>query len=57
MTPSEWQVLETVAVASLLAWASGLRLYLVVFALGLAGRLGYIELPAALQVLQHPWLI
>jgi hypothetical protein len=57
MTPSEWQVLETVAVASLLAWASGLRLYLVVFALGLAGRLGYIELPAALQVLQHPWVI
>jgi len=29
----------------------------VVFALGLAGHLGYIELPAALQVLQHPWVI
>lgn len=57
MTPSELQVLETVAMASLLAWASGLRLYLVVFALGLAGHLGYVELPAALQVLQHPWVI
>ena len=43
--------------ASLLAWASGLRLYLVVFAVGLAGTLGYIELPAGLKVLQHPWVI
>lgn len=57
MTAQEWQVLETVAMASLLAWASGIRLYFVVFALGLAGHLGYIELPAALQVLQHPWVI
>jgi len=57
MTPAEWQVLQTVALASLLAWASGIRLYLVVFAVGLAGHLGYIELPAGLQVLQHPWVI
>lgn len=57
MTAQEWQVLETVALASLLAWASGIRLYFVVFALGLAGHLGYLELPAALQVLQHPWVI
>lgn len=57
MTPSEWQVLQSVALASLLAWASGLRLYLVVFAIGLAGYLGYIELPAGLKVLQHPWVI
>jgi hypothetical protein len=57
MTPTEWQVLQTVALASLLAWASGIRLYLVVFAVGLAGYLGYIELPAGLKVLQHPWVI
>jgi hypothetical protein len=57
MTPGEWQVLQTVAVASLLAWASGLRLYLLVFALGLAGHLGYIELPVALHVLQHSWVV
>lgn len=43
--------------ASLLAWASGIRLYLVVFAVGLAGYLGYIEPPAGLKVLQHPWVI
>lgn len=57
MTPAEWQVLQTVALASLLAWASGIRLYLVVFVVGLAGTLGYIELPAGLTVLQHPWVI
>lgn len=57
MTPTEWQVLQTVALASLLAWASGIRLYLVVFAVGLAGYLGYLELPAGLKVLQHPWVI
>jgi hypothetical protein len=57
MTPEEWRVLEAVAIASLLAWASGLRLYLVVFAVGLAGYFGTIELPAGLQVLQHPWVI
>ena len=55
--PSDLQTLQTVALASLLAWASGLRLYLVVFAVGLAGTLGYIELPAGLKVLQHPWVI
>ena len=54
---SDWHVLQTVALASLLAWASGLRLYLTVFAVGLGGYLGYIELPEALKVLQHPWVI
>lgn len=54
---SDWQVLQIVALASLLAWASGIRLYLTVFAVGLAGYLGYIELPEALKVLQHPWVL
>jgi hypothetical protein len=57
MTPAEWGVVQTVALASLLAWASGLRLYLVVFAVGLAGSMGYVELPAGLKVLEHPWVI
>jgi hypothetical protein len=57
MSPSDWQVLQTVALASLLAWASGIRLYLVMFAVGLAGHFGYIELPAGLKVLQHPWVV
>ena len=49
--------LQTFALASLLAWGSGIRLYLVVCAVGLAGYLGYVDLPAGLQVLQHPWVI
>jgi len=55
--PAELQLLQNVALASLLAWASGLRLYCVVFAVGLAGYLGYVELPAGLKVLQHHWVI
>ena len=54
---SDPQTLQAVALASLLAWASGIRLYLVVFAVGLGGYYGYIELPAGLKVLQHPWVI
>ena len=49
--------LQTIVLASLLAWASGIRLYLVVFAAGAAAYLGYLELPAGLRVLQHPWVI
>ncbi len=54
---ADLNVVQSVALASLLAWASGIRLYLVIFAAGLAGHLGYLELPAALKVLQHPWVI
>jgi hypothetical protein len=57
MTPGEWQVLQTVALASALAWASGIRLYLVICTVGFAGHLGYVDLPAGLKVLQHPWVI
>ncbi len=57
MDSQNLDVLRIVALSSLLAWASGLRLYLVVFALGLAGYEGWIELPAGLHVLQHPFVI
>ena len=40
------------AIAAALGWASGLRLYAVVFLTGLAGRLGWVELPVGLHVLQ-----
>jgi hypothetical protein len=45
------------AIAAMLGWASGLRLYLVVFLTGLAGALGWVELPAGLQVLQRPLVL
>jgi Domain of unknown function (DUF4126) len=57
MTTTGWDHLQTLALAGLLAWASGLRLYLVVFMLGLAARFQYIELPPGLQVLAHPYVI
>lgn len=45
---------ELLALAAALGWASGLRLYLVVFITGLVGWLGWFELPPGLQMLQHP---
>ena len=49
--------LQTVALAGGLAWASGMRLYAVVFLAGLLGRLEYLHLPASLQVLENPWVL
>lgn len=42
-----------IALAAALGWASGLRLYAVVFLTGLAGAMGWVPLPAGLQVLQQ----
>lgn len=57
MTESLANLLDTpqlLALAAALGWASGVRLYAAVFLAGLAGFLGYVELPPGLQVLQHP---
>jgi hypothetical protein len=43
-----------VALAAALGWASGLRLYAVVFLTGAAGFMGWVPLPSGLQVLQQP---
>lgn len=40
-----------------LAWLAGIRAYLTVFGLGLAGYLGWIELPGALQLCESPWVL
>jgi hypothetical protein len=45
------------AIAAALGWASGLRLYAVVFLTGLVGWLGWVPLPPGLQVLQHPLVL
>jgi Domain of unknown function (DUF4126) len=42
------------ALAAALAWGSGLRLYLVLFLLGMAGYLGWVPLPSHLSGLAHP---
>jgi Domain of unknown function (DUF4126) len=48
---------ELLAIAAALGWASGLRLYAVVFLTGLAGWLGWVQLPHGLAVLQHPAML
>ena len=45
------------ALAAALGWASGLRLYAVVFFTGLAGAMGWVPLPAGLHLLQHPLVL
>jgi hypothetical protein len=45
------------ALAAAMGWASGLRLYAVVFLTGLAGYLGWVPLPAGLHVLQNPLVL
>lgn len=49
--------IANVALAAGLAWASGIRLYVVLFLLGAAGYLGWYELPTHLTVLQHPLVL
>lgn len=45
------------ALAAGLGWASGLRLYALVFVLGALGRFGGVQLPGGLEVLAHPLLL
>jgi uncharacterized membrane protein len=40
-----------------LAALSGIRAYLTVFGIGLAGYLGWLDLPPALQVTTSPWVL
>ena len=42
------------ALAAGLGWAAGLRLYTVIFVVGMVGYLGIAELPPGLRILQHP---
>jgi hypothetical protein len=51
------QHLPELALAGALAWGAGLRLYLVVFGLGLAGLLGWLPLPEHLKLLANPMVI
>ena len=48
---------QLMAVAAGLGWASGLRLYAVVFLTGMAGYLGWVDLPSGLTLLQSPLML
>ena len=45
---------QLLALAAALGWASGVRLYAVVFLVGAMGAADWIALPAGLHLLQHP---
>ena len=48
---------QLLAIAAGLGWASGLRLYAVVFLTGMAGFLGWVDLPSGLKLLQSPLML
>ncbi len=45
------------AIGVLLAWLAGIRVYLTVFGVGIAGFFGWLPLPEALQATQSPWVL
>ena len=49
-----WQL---VALAGALGWASGIRLYAVLFIVGGLGFLNWIPLPGGLVLLEHPYVL
>ena len=48
---------QLLAIAAALGWASGLRLYAVLFLTGIAGFFGWVALPSGLHVLQSPLML
>lgn len=48
---------QLVALAAVLGFASGIRLYAVLLVVGLVGYAGWVDLPAGLAVLSHPWVL
>ena len=45
------------AIGIVLAWLAGVRVYLTVFGIGVAGWFGWLDLPPALTVAQSPWVM
>jgi hypothetical protein len=57
MNQSGLDTAQLLAIAAALGWASGLRLYAVLFLTGMAGRLGWVDLPSGLLLLQSPLML
>jgi hypothetical protein len=49
-----WQL---IALAAALGWASGIRLYAVLFIVGAVGYAGWFDLPEHLRILSHPMVL
>jgi hypothetical protein len=54
---SELDLPSLLALAAALGWASGFRLYAVVFIVGASGAIGWIDLPSGLHLMQHPAML
>lgn len=55
--PAGFDLAQLVALAAVVGFASGIRLYAVLLILGLVGYAGWVALPAGLHVLSHPWVL
>lgn len=53
----EFDLPQLIALAAVLGFASGIRLYAVLLIAGLVGYAGWVELPGGLAILQHPWVL
>jgi uncharacterized membrane protein len=51
------EMIQQLALAGGLSWASGLRLYATVCIVGLLAKFGYIDLPSTLDILSNPVVI
>jgi hypothetical protein len=53
----DMDIISPIAMAAGLGWASGLRLYAVLFFIGVLGYFGVVELPPDLAILAHPMVM
>jgi hypothetical protein len=57
LTVESLDLAQLIALAAVLGFASGIRLYAVLLVVGLVGYAGWVELPPGLAILQHPWVL
>lgn len=57
MNLAQLDTTHLIAIAAALGWASGMRLYAVVFLTGLAGYLGWVPLPSGLTLLSNEYVM
>ena len=50
-------VAHVFVIGILLAWRAGVRVYLTVFGVGIAGAMGWLDLPPALEATTSPWVL
>jgi len=50
-------LMKEYALMALVGWAAGISLYLTIALVGIGGRTGLLDLPASLEIFQHPLVI